>query len=68
MKSIADYQRHAEECEALARSAVTDEQRVMIAKMAATWRMLARQRERHLTAKATVDAVSVVTTRKPEDQ
>ena len=57
MKSPRDYLRHAEECEALARTAVSEEQREMIAKMADTWRMLGRQRERHMLARAKVDAI-----------
>jgi hypothetical protein len=57
VKTPQDYLRHAEECEALARTAVSEEQREMIAKMADTWRMLGRQRERHMLARAKVDAI-----------
>ena len=59
MKTLKDYLRHAEECEALAATAVSDEQRQMIAKMADTWRLLAKQRERHLLAKAKVEAIDL---------
>jgi hypothetical protein len=48
MKTVADYLRHAEECEALAAKAGSAEQRAMIANMAATWRLLARQREKYI--------------------
>jgi hypothetical protein len=44
MKTVEEYLRHAIECEALARKAMLPEQREMIAHMADTWRMLARQR------------------------
>jgi hypothetical protein len=57
VKTLQDYLRHAEECEALARTAISEEQRDMIAKMAETWRMLGRQRERHMLARAKVDAI-----------
>jgi hypothetical protein len=57
MKNFPDYLRHAEECEALARTAVSEEQRQMIVKMAETWRMLAQQRERHLLTQAKIEAV-----------
>jgi hypothetical protein len=45
MKTVQEYLRHAEECRALAAKATSDEQRQMIADMAATWRMLAAQRK-----------------------
>ena len=45
MKTVEEYLRHAVECDALARKAVSPEQREMIAHMADTWRMLARQRK-----------------------
>jgi hypothetical protein len=57
MKTLRDYLRHAEECEALATTAVSEEQRQMIAKMAEIWRVLDRQREKHLLAKAKVEAI-----------
>jgi hypothetical protein len=59
MSAPRDYLRHAEECEALARTAISDEQRQQIVKMAETWRMLAKQRERHLLAKAKVEAIDL---------
>ncbi len=48
MKTVQEYLRHAAECEALAAKANSDEQRKMIADMAATWRMLAEQRKAKL--------------------
>ncbi len=45
MKTVHEYRRHAEECDALAVKATSPEQRRMIADMAETWRMLATQRE-----------------------
>jgi hypothetical protein len=41
MRTVAEYRRHAEECEALAKTAKSPEEREMIAEMADTWRMLA---------------------------
>jgi hypothetical protein len=58
MKTTQDYLRHAEECDALARTAVSEEQRQMIVKMAETWRLLAAQRERHLLAQAKIEAIA----------
>ena len=52
VNTVADYLRHAEECDALAAKAASPEQRAMIADMAETWRMLARQRETWLVKKA----------------
>jgi hypothetical protein len=46
MKTVAEYRKHAEECEALARRAKSAEEREMIANMASTWRLLADQREK----------------------
>jgi hypothetical protein len=57
MKTLREYLRHADECDALAKTAIAEEQRVLIARMAETWRMLAKQREKHLLAKATVEAI-----------
>jgi hypothetical protein len=57
LKAVNQYLRHAEECEALARTAISEEQRQMIIKMAQTWRMLAKQRERHLLSKERIDAM-----------
>jgi hypothetical protein len=58
MKTTHDYLRHAEECEALAKTSVSEEQRQMIVKMAETWRLLAAQRERHLQAQAKIEAIN----------
>jgi hypothetical protein len=57
MRTVYDYLRHAHECEILAQTSVSEEQRQMILKMAETWRMLADQRERHIVAKAKVEAI-----------
>lgn len=48
MKTVQEYLRHAEECEALAAKATSDEQRKMIVDMAAIWRMLGEQRKAKL--------------------
>jgi hypothetical protein len=57
MKTVNDYLRHADECEALAKTSISEEQRLMILKMAETWRMLAAQRQRHILAQAKVEAI-----------
>jgi hypothetical protein len=45
--SVADHYRHrAVECEKLAKTALTDEQRQTILSIAATWRALADQHDR----------------------
>ena len=46
MKTVREYLRHAEECDRLARNAVSEEQRQMILHMADTWRALADTRRR----------------------
>jgi hypothetical protein len=46
MKTVQDYLRHADECDRLARNAISEEQRQMILHMADTWRMLADTRRR----------------------
>jgi hypothetical protein len=66
MKAVEDCLRHAEECEALAKTATSDEQRQMIAKMASTWRMLAFQHQRHLLAQTKIDLIEAGLLR-PED-
>lgn len=48
MKTVREYLRHAEECDALAQKAMSPEQRQMIADMSSTWRMLAEQRRSRL--------------------
>lgn len=45
MKTVADYIRHAEECEMLAAAAISDHQRELILSIARTWRMLAGERK-----------------------
>ena len=51
MKTIEEYLRHAEECEALAAKAASASERQAIAKMAETWRMLAEQRAKRINHK-----------------
>ena len=46
MDVLAEYRRRAAECERLAESAITEEHRQTILKIAETWRSLAQQRER----------------------
>ena len=62
MKAVKEYLRHAEECDLLARTAISDEQREQIVKMAQTWWLLAKQRERHLLSKARIVAMDAATT------
>ena len=50
MKTVEEYPRHAEECDALAKTALSPEQRRQIEQMAAAWRMLAEQRRKKLDA------------------
>jgi hypothetical protein len=50
MKTVEEYLRHAEECDALARTAISPQQRQMIEEMATTWRILAEQRRKKLDA------------------
>lgn len=50
MRTVAEYLRHAEECEALARKAQSPEQRETILEMAQAWRTLAATREKLLRA------------------
>ena len=52
MRTLQEYQRHAEECDELAKKALSPEQRDMISQMAETWRMLADQRRRKLSRRA----------------
>jgi hypothetical protein len=48
MNTVAEYLRHADECEALAEGSTTAEERDMISNMARTWRMLAEHRRKML--------------------
>jgi hypothetical protein len=57
VKTYSDYLRHAEECDLLAQTAISEEQRQMILRMADTWRMLARQSERQRRSRARLDAM-----------
>ena len=59
MKTTQDYLRHAEECDALAKTSVSDEQRQMIVKMAETWRLLAKQRAKQLLTQSKVEAIDL---------
>ena len=45
MKSVQDYRDHASECRALARKARSEEERVQLLTMAATWDGLAGERK-----------------------
>ncbi len=55
MEMVRDYLRHADECEALARKAISTDQRQMILEMAQTWRLLAKQREKKLRKLVLID-------------
>ncbi len=44
METVKAYLRNADECEALARQAVSPQHRTAILRMAETWRLLATQR------------------------
>ena len=48
MRTIQEYLRHAEECDALARKTTSGERREQILRMAETWRMLADERRKKL--------------------
>jgi hypothetical protein len=48
MRTIQEYLRHAEECDALARVTTSGERREQIIRMAETWRMLAEERRKKL--------------------
>ena len=48
MLKISDYLRHAEECEALAKSARTPEEAESLRQMAAPWRKLAEADDREI--------------------
>jgi hypothetical protein len=45
MKKIEDYRQHAEECRQLALRARSEDERLMLDKMADTWEALAKGRE-----------------------
>jgi hypothetical protein len=45
MKKIEDYRQHAEECRQLAARARSEDERLMLEKMADTWESLAKARE-----------------------
>jgi len=46
MEMLADYRRRAAECDRLAEEAITEDHRLAILSIAASWRELADQRER----------------------
>jgi hypothetical protein len=50
MKTVQEYLRHAMECEQLATTATSPDEREIIVNMAKTWRMLASQREKFILA------------------
>jgi hypothetical protein len=50
MKTVQEYLRHAEECEALAHGKMTAKEQEIIRDLAGTWRMLAEQRKKNLAA------------------
>ena len=52
MKLVEDYLHNAEICEGLAKKARSEQEKKMILEMAATWRMLAAQRNKKLKAQA----------------
>jgi hypothetical protein len=56
MRTLEEYLRRAEECEAVATTAASQEQRETIARMAHMWRALAAQRQKRLATQAKVDA------------
>ena len=66
MKTVDEYIRHAEECDSLARKAISSEQREQIVTMAATWRMLAEQRRTRILKQAAeaADAAAIAKTGK----
>ena len=58
MKKAQDYRDHAIECRALARKARSEEERVQLLTMAATWDGLAAERERLVSEGPTESQVS----------
>jgi hypothetical protein len=48
VETVEDYHRYAADCDALARTALTENQRQQIQAIAETWRKLAAARERKL--------------------
>lgn len=46
MKKASEYRRHADECRALARNALNENEREQLLNMAQTWTKLADERER----------------------
>jgi len=48
LKKISEYHEHAAECRKMANRAKEPNQKAMLAKMAATWENLAREREAHM--------------------
>lgn len=51
MKTVREYTRHADECEALAKKATTPKERKIILEMAEAWRKLAETRKKALALK-----------------
>jgi hypothetical protein len=52
MELVKDYLRRAQECEVLAATAATPQQKAQIALIAGTWRKLAKEREEYIKAKS----------------
>lgn len=48
MKAIAEYEKHAEECRALAKNMPAGDAREQLLEMAKTWTVLAEERKRAL--------------------
>ena len=48
MKKAHEYREHAKECRGLARTALTDGERLQLTQMAETWEALAEQRQNFL--------------------
>ena len=53
MKTVEEYLKHAQECEALMRNAATEEHRRSLQQMAETWRAMAEGRRKLLQSRDT---------------
>ena len=65
MKKAQDYRDHASECRALARKARSNEERVQLLAMAATWDGLAAERVRLVSERPTETQVSTISAGSP---
>ena len=52
MRTVAEYQKHAEECRALAKNVPAGDAREQLLEMARTWEVLAQERRRALRNEA----------------